>query len=62
MLVLSRKNGETIRIGEEIEVTVTGIRNGRVRLGMRCPRSVVVGRAEVAPRNDRNQASKPIES
>lgn len=56
MLVLSRKDGETIRIGEEIEVTVTGIRNGRVRLGIRCPRGVVVDRAEVASRRFQRRA------
>lgn len=47
MLVLSRKFGESIRIGDEIELKVVGIRNRRVRIGIRCPRDVVVNRIEV---------------
>ena len=42
MLVLSRKIGETIRIAENIEVTVVEIKQGRVRLGFRCPKEVPI--------------------
>ena len=37
MLVLSRKTGECIRIGQEIEVTVLEVRGGRAKLGIRLP-------------------------
>jgi carbon storage regulator len=50
MLVLSRKQGEGIRIGNEIEVTVLEVRGGRVKLGLRAPRSVPVHRDEVHER------------
>ena len=47
MLVLSRRNGERVRIGEFIEVTVLECRNGRVRLGFSAPPEIPVHREEV---------------
>lgn len=49
MLVLSRKVNETIVISDDIEITVTEIRNGKVRLGIKAPRNVRVLRAELEP-------------
>lgn len=46
MLVLSRKRGQKIRIGETI-VTVTRVTGGRVRLGIEAPRAVPVVRGEL---------------
>jgi carbon storage regulator len=50
MLVLTRKLGEAIRIGTEVEVYVIGVSRGKVKLGLRAPRSVAVQRMEVADR------------
>jgi carbon storage regulator len=47
MLVLSRKLGERICIGTEIEVTVVEVRGNRVRLGFSGPSSVPILRAEI---------------
>ena len=47
MLVLSRKNGESIRIGDSIKVKVLQVRGGRVRLGVRGPPEVPIHREEV---------------
>jgi len=47
MLVLSRERGETVNIGDEIEVTVIDIRGDKVRLGVNAPRHVAVHRKEV---------------
>jgi carbon storage regulator len=47
MLVLSRKVGERIQIGNEIAVTVLGVEGHRVRLGVEAPRATPVWRAEV---------------
>jgi carbon storage regulator len=47
MLVLSRKQGEQIVIGEDIVVTVVDIRNGKVRLGIDAPMATSVHRQEV---------------
>lgn len=47
MLVLSRRVGEQIVIGEDIVLTVVEVRNDSVRLGIDAPRHVAVNRAEV---------------
>ena len=47
MLVLSRKAGEQILIGEDIEVVVLGIDGDRVKLGFTAPRYVPIVRAEI---------------
>ncbi len=50
MLVLSRKLGERIRIGDRIVVTVAKLANGQVRLGIEAPREIAVFREEIDPR------------
>ena len=50
MLVLSRQLGQTVVIGDNIEVKVVGIGGGRVRLGIEAPRQVSVHRQEVHDR------------
>ncbi len=47
MLVLSRKKGERIVIGGNIEVTVVGVRGNCVRLGFRAPDEVAIHREEI---------------
>lgn len=47
MLVLTRKLGEGITIGQDVRVVVIEIRDGQVRLGVEAPRSVQVHRDEV---------------
>ncbi len=47
MLVLSRKSGEAITIGDGVTVTVLGVEGGRVRLGLVAPREVPIHRQEV---------------
>jgi carbon storage regulator len=46
MLVLSRKAGQRVCIGDEIEVTVLDIRGSRVRLGVNAPRNIPIDRDE----------------
>lgn len=48
MLVLTRKLGEAIRIGSDMEVVVLSVAKGRVKLGLSAPPHVPVHRAEVA--------------
>lgn len=48
MLILSRKNGETVQIGEDIEVTVVSIKGNQVKLGIDAPKDVKVLREELA--------------
>jgi len=47
MLVLSRKLGEKIRIGDSIEITVTSIERGKIRLGIEAPRDILIIRSEL---------------
>ena len=47
MLVLSRKCGEEIVVGENIHITVLGVHRGHVRLGMTAPREVAIRRTEL---------------
>ncbi|MEK4424131.1 carbon storage regulator CsrA [Solibacillus sp. FSL K6-1523] len=47
MLVLSRKKGETIMIGDEIEVKVLSIDGDQVKLGIVAPKSIKVHRSEI---------------
>jgi carbon storage regulator len=50
MLVLSRKAGERVHIGEDIEVTVLEVRRNRVKLGFSGPCSVPIHRGEIQAR------------
>jgi carbon storage regulator len=50
MLILTRRLRETIKIGDEVTVTVLGVNGGQVRLGFTAPRNVAVHREEVYER------------
>lgn len=47
MLVLSRKAGESIVIGNDVVITILEVRGGQIRVGVDAPRSLAVHRAEV---------------
>ena len=47
MLVLSRKLGEGIMIGDNICLTIIGIQDGRVKIGLSAPKEVQIDRSEV---------------
>jgi carbon storage regulator len=50
MLILSRRTGESVKIGDEVTVTVLGVNGGQVRLGFSAPPKVTVHREEVYKR------------
>jgi carbon storage regulator len=60
MLVLSRRNEESIMIGDDIEVKVVGIRRRNVRLGIKAPRQVSVHRREIYDRVGQNLLTRGI--
>lgn len=61
MLILSRRVGEYIVIGDNIKVRVSGIDRGCVRLAIEAPKDVRVDRSEVAERRDADaQAPKKV--
>jgi carbon storage regulator len=63
MLVLTRKLGENIRIGDSVKITVLEVRSGQVKLGIEAPPEVKVHREEIYARiqeeNRRAQRGKP---
>ncbi|MEM9744248.1 MAG: carbon storage regulator CsrA [Pseudomonadota bacterium] len=50
MLILTRRVGETLMIGDEIKVTVLGVKGNQVRLGVSAPKNVSVHREEIYDR------------
>jgi carbon storage regulator len=50
MLILTRRVGETVVIGNDVDVTVLGIKGNQVRLGVKAPREISVHREEIYKR------------
>jgi len=50
MLILSRRVGETVIIGEDISITVLRVKGNQVRLGVNAPKSIAVQREEISER------------
>jgi carbon storage regulator len=60
MLILTRRPGESLRIGDDIEVTVMAVNGSQVRIGINAPRDISVDREEIAERKRRDrEASSP---
>ncbi len=53
MLILTRRVGETLMIGEDISVTVLGVKGNQVRIGINAPQDVAVHREEIFERIQR---------
>lgn len=56
MLILTRRVGETLMIGDEVTVTVLGVKGNQVRIGVNAPRDVAVHREEIYERIKREQS------
>jgi carbon storage regulator len=59
MLILTRKVGESIQIGDEVTVTVLGVKGNQVRIGVDAPKDVAVFREEIFQRIKRERESDP---
>ena len=55
MLILTRRVGETLMIGDDVSVTVLGVKGNQVRIGVNAPRDVSVHREEIYERIKREQ-------
>jgi carbon storage regulator len=58
MLILTRRVGETVVIGNDVTVTVLGVKGNQVRLGVNAPREVAVHREEIFERIKREQSEE----
>jgi carbon storage regulator len=63
MLILTRRVGESLKIGENVTVTVLGIKGHQVRVGIAAPKTVAVHREEIFERIKAEQAAAapPVE-
>ena len=56
MLVLTRRVGEVLSIGDDVKMTVIGIRGNQIRIGIEAPREVAIKRHESLPRFDNGES------
>jgi carbon storage regulator len=59
MLILTRRVGETVMIGNEVTVTVLGVKGNQVRIGVNAPKDVAVHREEIYERIKREEDQDP---
>ncbi|QUX94716.1 carbon storage regulator [Marinomonas sp. CT5] len=55
MLILTRRVGETLMVGDEVSVTVLGVKGNQVRIGINAPKDVSVHREEIYLRIQKEQ-------
>ena len=59
MLILTRRVGETLMVGDEVTVTVLGVKGNQVRIGVNAPKDVSVHREEIYQRIQKEKEKTP---
>ncbi len=62
MLILTRKVGETLMVGDDVTVTVLGIKGNQVRIGVNAPKKLSVHREEIYQKIQREKLQKNLKS
>ncbi len=62
MLILTRRSGESLHIGDDVTVTVLGVKGNQVRIGINAPRSVPVDREEIFERKRGESTDRQFEA
>ncbi|HBO3794902.1 TPA: carbon storage regulator CsrA [Pseudomonas aeruginosa] len=59
MLILTRRVGETLMVGDDVTVTVLGVKGNQVRIGVNAPKEVAVRREEIYQRIQKEKDQEP---
>ena len=62
MLILTRRVGETLMIGDDVTITVLGVKGNQVRIGVNAPKEVAVHREEIYQRIQNEKSGDDIDS